>query len=181
MSKLFCREQAGTMFLKRSPCIWLCVAGLALALAGTAAIAQETKQDAKKDSDVFRDIGRWFDRSMTSIGDQFRDAGKGIDNFNQEAGVAAKSTAGAAADAAGAVARLPNTRMVSGRQDCPISDNGSPDCSAAANRLCQVKGMKSGTSLEVTSARDCPTRALFERGARAQCRDVTFVTRAMCQ
>jgi hypothetical protein len=157
-------------------CIGLCAG--ALALSSSLVAAQETKNES---TNVLGDIGRWFDKSMTSIGDQFRSAGKGIDNFNHEAGVAAKTTAGAAADAADQVARLPKTRMVSGRQNCPVSENGAPDCAAAAEKLCKAKGLKTGTSLDVTSARECPTRAILQKEARGECKDITFVTRAMCQ
>lgn len=157
-------------------CVWLCAAGLLVL--GPQAIAQEAP---KESTNLFGDIGRWFDKSMTSIGDQFRSAGKGIDQFNHEAGVAAKTTANAAVDAADSVTKISKTRMVSGHQNCPVSDNGSPDCGAAADKLCRAKGHKSGTSLEVTSARECPTRALLQKEARAECKDVTVVTRAMCQ
>lgn len=165
-------------------CMGLCAT--ALVLAGAAAFAQATKDETKTETknestNVFGDIGRWFDRSISSIGDQFKSAGKNIDQFNHEAGVAAKTTAGAAADAADQVVRLPKTRVVSGRQNCPVSQNGAPDCNAAADKLCRAKGMKSGTSLDVTSARECPTRAILQKEARAECKDVTFVTRAMCQ
>jgi hypothetical protein len=71
--------------------------------------------------------------------------------------------------------------MVSGRQNCLVSENGAPDCAAAADKLCKAKGHKSGTSLDVTSARECPTRAILQREARAECKNVTIVTRAMCQ
>jgi hypothetical protein len=161
-------------------CVWLCAAGLLVL--GPRAVAQETPRETQKEStNLFGDIGRWFDKSISSIGDQFRNAGKGIDHFNHEAGVAAKTTASAAVDAADSVTKISKTRMVSGHQSCPVSDNGAPDCSAAADRLCRAKGHKSGTSLEVTSARECPTRALLQKEARAECKDVTFVTRAMCQ
>jgi hypothetical protein len=161
-------------------CIGLCAA--ALVLSGAAAVALETMKETKDEStNVFGDIGRWFDKSISSIGDQFKSAGKNINQFNHEAGVAAKTTAGGVADAADQVARLPKTRMVSGHQTCPVSENGAPDCSAAADKLCKTKGLKSGTSLDVTSARECPTRALLQREARGECKDVTFVTRAMCQ
>jgi hypothetical protein len=160
-------------------CAGLCVAGLLLL--GAPAFAQ----DAKQDGGVLGDIGRWLDRSMSSIGDQFKSAGqtagKGINQFNHEAGVAAKTTAGAAVDAAGSVARFSKTRMVTGHQNCLMSENGAPDCASAADKLCKAKGMKSGTSLDVTSARECPTRAILQKEARAECKDVTFVTRAMCQ
>jgi hypothetical protein len=161
-------------------CVWLCAAGLLVL--GPQAVAQEAPNETPKEStNLFGDIGRWFDKSITSIGDQFRNAGKGIDQFNHEAGVAAKTTASAAVDAADSVTKISKTRMVSGHQNCPVSDNGSPDCGAAADKLCRAKGHKSGTSLEVTSARECPTRALLQKEARAECKDVTFVTRAMCQ
>jgi hypothetical protein len=161
-------------------CIGLCVAGLLMLAAP--AVAQDT---TKESTGLFGDIGRWFERSLSSVGDQFKSAGqtagKSIGQFNHEAGVAAKTTAGAAVDAADSVARISKTRMVSGRQNCLVSDNGAPDCAAAADKLCKAKGMKSGTSLDVTSARDCPTRAILQKEARSECKDVTFVTRAMCQ
>jgi hypothetical protein len=161
-------------------CVWLCAAGLAVL--GGPAFAQQAE---KESTGVFDDIGRWFDRSITSIGDQFKNAGKNIDQFNHEAGVAAKTTAnaatGAATDAADSVANISKTRMVSGHQSCPVSSNGAPDCAAAADKLCRAKGHKSGTSVDVTSARECPTRAILQKEARAECKDVTFVTRAMCQ
>jgi hypothetical protein len=161
--------------------VWVAAASL-LMLGGPAAVAQETQ---KESTSIFGEIGRWVDKSFTSIGDQFKNAGKGIDQFNHEAGVAAKTTAsaasGAATDAADSVAKISKTRMVSGRQNCPISENGAPDCAAAADKLCRAKGHKSGTSVDVTSARECPTRAILQKEARAECKDVTFVTRAMCQ
>jgi hypothetical protein len=160
-------------------CIALCAGGLVLS--AVAVSAQDNKSDREESSNLFGDIGRWFDKSFSSIGDQFKSAGKNIDQFNHEAGVAAKTTAGAAVDAADQVARLPKTRMVNGHQNCPISDNGAPDCNAAAEKLCKAKGHNSGTSLAVTSARECPPRAILQKEARAQCKDVTFVTRAMCQ
>jgi hypothetical protein len=152
-----------------------------LTLAALPARAQsETKQES---TGVLSDIGRWFNRSINSIGDQFRGARKGIDNFNHEAGVAARTTAGAAVDAADVVAKLPKTRVVTGHQSCPLADNGAPDCSAAADKLCQARGMKAGTSLDVTSARDCklPQRLSQTEPGKRECPDVTFVTRAVCQ
>jgi hypothetical protein len=142
-------------------------------------------QSGSSDSDVLGDIGRWLGKSISSIGDHFESAGKGIDDgldkFNRDAAVAAKSTASAAVDAADAVAKLPKTRVVSGHQPCPLADNGAPDCATAADKLCQAKGMKSGSSLEVISARECQLRKFSERDKPRECRNVTFVSRAMCQ
>ena len=50
-------------------CVWLCAAGFFLL--GAQAVAQETQ---KESTNVLGDIGRWFDKSMTSIGDQFKNA-----------------------------------------------------------------------------------------------------------
>jgi hypothetical protein len=162
-------------------CVCFCL--LAVALGAVSARAQGTV--TKDDANVFTDIGRWFERSLTSIGDQFKGAGKGIDHgldkLNRDATLAAKSTANAAADAADTVAKLPKTRMVSGRQACALAENGAPDCAAAADKLCQAKGMKSGTSLDVTSARECPLRKVTDLHKPRECKNVTFVSRAVCQ
>lgn len=171
-------EPAAIMTRRPVYATWIWVGACALALAGLPAAAQDRPA---QDGNVFTDIGRWLDRSLTSIGDQFRDAGKGIDTFNREAGAAAKSTAEAASDAADAVARLPGTRVVTGRQTCAIADNGAPDCVTAANKLCQTRGLKSGTSLAITSTRECPLRLARGSGEPRECKNITFVTRAMCQ
>jgi hypothetical protein len=164
--------------LTHAMCIVLCTCSLGLA-SGPAGAQGASKQEQ---SDVFSNIGQWFDRSITSIGDYFRSAGKDVDEFNRKAGAAARATAGAAVDAADTVARIPKTRVVSGHQSCPIADNGAPDCGSAADKLCRSHGLKSGASLGVTSARECPARALAgHREAKAECRDVTFVTRAVCR
>ena len=159
-------------------CILVCVCSLGLASAP--ALAQSASK--QEQSDVLGNIGQWFNRSITSVGDYFRNAGKEVDEFNRKAGAAARATAGAAVDAADTVARIPKTRVVSGHQSCPTAENGAPDCGSAADKLCQSHGLKSGTSLGVTSARECPARALAgHRDAKAECRDVTFVNRAVCQ
>jgi len=164
-----------------APAISILLCACSLALLPVSAVAQSDRKQEQQ-SDAVSDIGTWFNRSITSIGDYFRNAGKEVDEFNRKAGVAARATAGAAADAADTVARIPKTRVVSGHQNCPLAENGAPDCGAAADKLCQARGLKSGTSLGVTSARECPARALAgHREAKAECRDVTFVTRAVCQ
>jgi hypothetical protein len=152
--------------------VWLC-AGMAASLP---AAAQESKPAP---GGLFGQIGRWFD----SVGDQLRDAGRGVDNFGREAGTAARTTANAAGDAATAVVRIPETRVVAGHEACAIADNGAPDCRSAADRLCKSKGMKAGRSLDITAAEDCPMRVtLGEREAQpGECKNITFVSRALCQ
>jgi hypothetical protein len=174
---------SGRASMKRILTVTICalVCTGSLALTSPRAVAQSEAKPER--SDVIGNVGRWFDRSVTSIGDYFKSAGKNIDNFNREAGVAAKTTAGAAVDAADAVAKIPKTRVVTGHQSCPLADNGAPDCAAGATKLCQARGMKAGTSLDVTSARDCklPQRLSQAEAGKRECTDVTFVTRAMCQ
>ena len=62
--------------------------------------------------------------------------------------------------------------IVSGRQQCVVTPNGAPDCSAAVNALCRGKGFEAGTNLNTQSE-------LCLEGSRAVGTCV-FVTRAAC-
>lgn len=131
---------------------------------------------------LLESIGRWLDRQTDNIGSSFKDAGKGVENFGREAGVAAKSTVEGAKDAAGAVARIPAARVVSGREKCRIAPNGAPDCVAAATAMCKAHGFESGKSADMTTAEVCPAQVyLSGRSGGAECRTETFVSRALCQ
>jgi hypothetical protein len=95
---------------------------------------------------------------------------------------AAKSTVEGAEDAAGAVARIPNVRTVSGHEKCQVAPNGAPDCIAAANAICKTKGFDSGRSLDMTTAEICPPKVwMAGRSTGPECRTETFVSRAVCQ
>jgi hypothetical protein len=155
----------------------LCIS--VITVSGPAA-AQTADQRAPANSSVLGKIGHWFSQSFTAVGDQFKSARKNVDSFNQEA---ARTTADAAAGAADAVAKIPKTRIVSGHQNCAIAENGAPDCRSAAERLCKAQGMASGKSLDITAAEECPLRVMAgAREAQAgECKNVTFVTRAVCQ
>jgi hypothetical protein len=155
-------------------CLWVSAGGGILP--AVTAIAQDRKNGPP--TGILSDIGRWFEQSLNSIGAQFKANDAQVNN--DEAGIAAKSAADGAIDASD-IARIPITRIVNGHQTCPISENGAPDCNTAAEKLCNAKGLKSGASLEITVARDCPTRALLQKDARSECKDVTFITRALCQ
>jgi hypothetical protein len=150
-----------------------------LGVAVLAAPAFAQTQDSPPPDDPLSAIGRWFDE----LGSHFRGAEKSVDNFGREAGIAAKETGGAVKDAADAVVKLPNTRVVSGHQNCTITANGAPNCVEAANRLCRAKGFASGSTVDITAAEECPVRVMTgQREARpGECRNVTFVSRAMCQ
>jgi hypothetical protein len=62
--------------------------------------------------------------------------------------------------------------IVSGRQQCMVTPNGAPECSAAVNALCGAKGFEAGTSLNTQSE-------LCLEGSRGVGTCV-FVTRAAC-
>lgn len=152
----------------------------AIATAPTAT-AQEPKS-APSEEGFFTATGRWFDEQFGKLGSGFRDARKGVESFGQEAGVAAKSTADGAKEAADAVVRIPNTRPVTGHQTCRTAPNGAPDCVAAANALCKSKGFDTGKSLDMTTAEVCPPKVYMSgRQTVGECRTETFVSRALCQ
>lgn len=145
------------------------------------AAAQEASP-APREGGFFAATGRWFDEQFTKLGSGFKDARKGVESFGEEAGVAAKTTADGAREAADAVARIPNTRPVTGHQTCRIAPNGAPDCVAAANALCKGKGFASGKSLDMTTAEVCPPKVyLSGRNTGPGCTTETFVSRALCQ
>jgi hypothetical protein len=48
--------------------------------------------------------------------------------------------------------------------------------------VCKAKGFESGKSLDMTTAEVCPPKVLLSgRNSGAECRDETFVSRALCQ
>jgi hypothetical protein len=154
-----------------------CLVALTL-VTSAMAVAQEAKP--REEPGFFEDIADWFDRN---VGSAFQGAGKQVENFGHEAGIAAKTTVNNAKDAAGAVARIPAARVTSGHEKCRNAPNGAPDCVAAAERLCKGKGFDTGKSLDMTTAEICPPKVLLSgrTGAVGECRDETFVSRALCQ
>lgn len=73
--------------------------------------------------------------------------------------------------------------MVNGRQVCPASANGAPDCAAGAVILCRAKGYRDGRSLAIDATEKCSAKLLIPGRARQpdDCRTENFVTRAWCQ
>jgi hypothetical protein len=161
----------------------LLVAGLVMVSA--LAVAQERqppKTDPKAEPGLFESVGRWFEEQGGKISSTFKDAGKKVDNFGHEAGVAAKTTVEGAKDAAGAVARIPTVRVVDGHEKCPNAPNGAPDCVTAATAMCKAKGFESGKSADMTTADVCPAQVyLSGRNSGPGCHTETFVSRALCQ
>ena len=80
------------------------------------------------------------------------------------------------------VAKLPLSRVITGRERCAVAPNGAPDCLAAAETLCRKQGYSSGKSMDFTSAEQCPPRVyLSGRQSESDCTTVTFISLAMCQ
>jgi hypothetical protein len=165
-----------------------CVGLRTIALAACAALcilgAPASAQNMPPPSDAgpFTKIGRWLDDSYQWMRRGVTGAGREVGNLGREAGIAAKSTADAASDAADGIARIPSIRVVSGHETCPRAANGAPNCMLAADKLCQSKGFASGKSVSMTTAQECPVQVMLgQRAAEAgECRDVTFVSQALC-
>jgi hypothetical protein len=167
------------ILIRRSAAIGLVVAGLGIV--STWAGAQE-RQPPQDEPGFFESIGRWFEEQGKKVGSTFKDAGKKVENFGHEAGVAAKTTVEGAKDAAGAVARIPVARVVTGHEKCQNAPNGAPDCVAAATAICKAKGFESGKSADMTTAEVCPAQVYRSgRNSGPGCRTETFVSRALCQ
>lgn len=170
--------------LTRAPAfVWLFAVGLVLASA--LAFAQDAApagEKPKEDTGFLATMSRWFSQQSANVNSTFKDARQKVEGLGQEAGAAAKSTVEGAKDAAGAVARIPNVRTVSGHEKCQIAPNGAPDCVAAANSICKAKGFDSGRSLDMTTAEICPPKVwMAGRSTGPECHTETFVSRAFCQ
>lgn len=152
-------------------------------LLSASALAQGPGQkEAAQEPGFFDSIGNWFDRQVNGINSYFRDSRQHIEKFGHEAGVAARRTVDTAKDAADAIARVPNTRVVAGHAKCIVAPNGAPDCVAAANKICKGKGFNSGSSLDMTTAEVCPAEVYMAgRNSGPGCHTETFVSRALCQ
>jgi hypothetical protein len=157
----------------------------ALVLTATVAAAQDAKPEPPAQTEergFFGTIFHWFDRQASSFNSNIKGAGSQIENFGREAGIAAKTTVDTAKDAAGAVAKIPGVRVVTGHEKCALAPNGAPDCIAAAANMCKAKGFDSGKSLDMTTAEVCPPKVLLSgRSNSAECHDETFVSRVLCQ
>jgi hypothetical protein len=120
----------------------------------------------------FDAVGRWFGDSKAAVDSQFRSTQETLGTLG-----------GQAKDAAGSVAAIPGTRVITGRQLCPPASNGAPDCQQGVDALCRTKGFQGGRTLDVTSAHRCSAKNLIAGRASKEgpCRLETYVTRAVCQ
>jgi hypothetical protein len=143
-------------------------------------------------------VGRWLDDSVSTagvgIGKAFQGTVGGFGGIGGQAGTAAQGAADAAtsvakgvaqgaADVATAAARLPTSRIASGRAKCTFAPNGAPDCRGAADALCKSKGFQSGTCIEFENNENCPTEVLTAGRDRTagDCPVDYFVTKSLCQ
>jgi hypothetical protein len=155
---------------------------------------EQSKPESKSDSGFFESIGRWFENGFASLKNGMKDAKGGIDSLGDKAATTGKTigekaaqvgknAADATKDAVDAVAKLPKTRVVNGRERCEVSPNGAPDCRVAAQSICSAKGLAGGTSMDFVSAEKCPAAVWMNRRKPepGECVTETFVTRAMCE
>jgi len=154
-------------------------------------------------------LGHWIDSSVSTAGAGISAAWQGtiggFGGIGGQAGSAAKGAADAAGtvakgaadvakgaadvatsaakETAGAVTRLPTSRIASGRERCTTAPNGAPDCRAAAETLCKSKGFNSGTSVDFENVENCPAAILLAGRKRTEneCPVDYFVTRSLCQ
>ncbi|HEX3341072.1 MAG TPA: hypothetical protein VHT68_18080 [Pseudolabrys sp.] len=149
------------------------------------AVAQDQTtpaQNSRESESFLTTVSRWFRQQTATVNSSFEDARKKVDSFNSAAGNAAKTTVEGAKDAAGAIARIPSARAVSGHEKCPLAANGAPDCVSAANIMCKAKGFESGKSVDMTTADVCPAKVYMSgRSTGPECTTETFVSRAFCQ
>jgi hypothetical protein len=188
--------------MDRNAIAWLAAALLFLAAiafaqdvcAEDARPTQPPQQQSKPEPGFFESIARWFDNGFSKFKNGMKDAKGGIDNLGDKAATTGKTIGDKAAEvgknaadatkgAVDAVAKLPKTRVVNGRERCEVSPNGAPDCRVAAQSICSAKGLAGGTSMDFVSAEKCPAAVWMNRRKPepGECVTETFVTRAMCE
>ena len=168
------------------PAAFSCLCAGALILVSALAASQEQAKPSAapppEEQGFLGAVARWFDQQAEKINSGFRDAGKQVENFGHEAGLAAKTTAGGAKEAADAVARIPAARVITGHEKCLAAPNGAPDCIAAANTVCKANGFETGKSVDMTTAQTCPPKVYMTgRSTGPECSTETFVSRVLCQ
>ena len=127
-----------------------------------------------------KDISDAASNAANNAAKNTADVAKGAADVTRDA---ASAVTNAARDTAGALSRLPTSRVAVGRERCAIAPNGAPDCGVAAQALCRAIGFASGSSIDFETAEACPSAALMARwrGEPASCTTENYVTRALCQ
>jgi len=170
-----------------------CFAAAFVLLAGVAAQGQQapvaaqdepapqpkTAPSAEPNRPGFIDaFGRWIGTSVGNWNSGIKDAAGTATDVATDA---AKGAGNVVTDTAGAVARIPTTRVIAQRATCPVAPNGAPDCRTAAETICKAAGFASGSSIDFQTAEKCPPVALNRPdGEPARCVIESYVTRALC-
>lgn len=136
----------------------------------------------QKKEGFFDALEKWWDKSAADFKasvDKSQEDWRKLNEYNEKA---AKDAAAAAKEAADAFSKLSGTRIVEGRELCTIAPNGSPDCNAAAEKICKTKGFTLGRSADIQTNRKCSARAwLSGNPSESACTLETVVTKAACQ
>jgi hypothetical protein len=127
-------------------------------------------------------FGHWIEDSVSNWNSGLKGAAGVAQDAAGAAGDAARGAGNVVTDTAGAVARLPATRVIAERATCPVAPNGAPDCAAAAETICRSHGFASGSSIDFQTVEKCPPIALNRpNNEPATCVIESYVTRALCR
>jgi hypothetical protein len=157
--------------------------------ASTASPAAPAQPPAANKPGFIEALGRWWKQGSDDFNAKIQDARQKLDEYNKKQSEAAKAAAVAAQEAvknaATAIVRLPNTRVIEARERCATAANGAPDCQAAAVAACRAKGFNTGQPADVSSSETCATTMWLSGQSRdqapCQVRTEAIVTRAVCQ
>src|SRR5690348_12546838 len=100
---------------------WLAAATFTVALMSASALAQQTPPaaaPAPPQPGFFSNIRGWLDQQAAGARAAWSGMGAHIRNFGRQAGVAAQTSADKAHQAAGAMRKLGNARVVTGYERC---------------------------------------------------------------
>ena len=136
----------------------------------------------------------WWHDSFGDFDAKMKSAKDKLDDYNKQQNQAAKETSAATEqalkdaaqvtkDAATAVVKLPITRMFEFHERCQVAGNGAPDCQTTATNACRTKGFDSGQPLDISTSQECPARVMLSGRppVEGECKDVTFILRAVCR
>ena len=121
---------------------------------------------------LINELGKLWDKSISAL-PKIKSPSETLDDLNARAKDAGEGLTNLARPSI----------MVSGRAACAVAANGAPDCKTGADRLCQSKGYKEGSSLDTDAAEKCAPKAYIPGRKRepGDCKTENYVTRALCQ
>jgi hypothetical protein len=127
-------------------------------------------------------FGQWIENSVGNWNSGLKGAADVAKDAAGAANDAARDAGSVMTDTAGAVARIPATRVIAQRTLCPVAPNGAPDCRVAAETVCKAHGFASGSSVDFQTVEKCPPVALNRPDNQPQvCVIESYVTRSLCR